>query len=121
MPAIFEQNRTRSREAASSEYFASQGTYTSCVYDAGRDPVWGQLQWQETLPAGTDVVFQVGASDSQSGPWTYVGPDGTSGTYFSTASGEAIPASVTGRYFRYQATLTASSDLTLAPSFTGVQ
>ena len=63
---------------------ADSGTYTSPVHDAGRTVTRGDLSWEETLPSGTDIELQMAFSDDEEGPWNYVGPDGTSGTKFTT-------------------------------------
>ena len=60
-----------------------------------------------------DVEFQVAVANNQSGPWTYVGPDGTGNTRFST-SGVTL-SGLNGRYCRYKAIL--SGDGTATPSF----
>lgn len=89
------------------------GTYTSSIYDAGQSVQWARISWQETLPANTDVQFQVACSSSVNGPWTYRGPDGTSATYFTTAAGENLPATsnFAGQYARFQARLTSTDGL----------
>lgn len=87
--------------------YNGSGTYTSAVYDAGRSVTWDTITWSATTPTGTAVEFQVATSSSPDGPFTYVGPDGTSGTYFTT-SGTAIYTGTTGRYASYQATLTGN-------------
>ncbi len=49
----------------------------------------------------TPFRVQVSANNDNS-TWNYLGPDGTSGTYF-TSTGTAIPSSLNGnRYFRYK-------------------
>jgi RHS repeat-associated protein len=82
--------------------YPSTGTYTSQVYDAGSSVAWTGLTWAASVPSGASLEFQVGVSNSPTGPFTYVGPDGTSSTYFTT-SGGSFP-SLTGRYASYQAT-----------------
>ena len=85
---------------------ADAGAYTSPVYDAGRTVTWGNLSWEETLPSGTDVELQVAFSANEEGPWNFVGPDGTSGTKFTTSSGQSVHGSPSSRYCRYKAYLT---------------
>ena len=85
---------------------ADAGTYTSPVYDAGRTVTWGNLSWEETLPSGTDIELQVAFSANEEGPWSFVGPDGTSGTKFTTSSGQSVDGSPSSRYCRYKAYLT---------------
>lgn len=85
------------------KYYAS-GTLASQVNDTGSaDTSWHQLSWSETLLAGTDITFEVRASDTSflktdaSPSWTAVG--GTS----PVTSG--LPG---GRYQQWRATLTTS-------------
>jgi hypothetical protein len=79
------------------------GTIASQVLDTGIDGArWDGLFWEETLPAGTNITFEVRASDSLSGgfpdaSWVPVG----------------VPSPITsglpsGRYMQWRATLTTS-------------
>jgi hypothetical protein len=77
--------------------------------------------WQGTQPAGTTVKFQFAVSNASSGPWTFVGPDGTANTYFSGTIGTPINlVSTTNgytlfngyRYFSYRATLSTTAGST---------
>jgi len=83
--------------------YTSSGTIASQVLDTGiNGDRWDALFWDETLPAGTDITFEVRASDSLSGgfpdtSWIPVG--GTS----PVSSG--LPS---GRYMQWRATLTTS-------------
>jgi RHS repeat-associated protein len=95
----------------------SSGVYTSGVYDAGRSVDWGAIAWTADTPGTSTVAFQVAVSESPSGPWSYVGPDGTSGTSFTTSE-TALPA-LTGRYARFQVTL--SGDGTMTPTVSRVR
>jgi len=86
-----------------SQYYSS-GTIASQVFDTGTDGTgWYQLDWGETLPSGTDITFEVRASDTPftkdagSPSWVDVGGDSpvTSG----------LPS---GRYMQWRATLTTT-------------
>ncbi len=86
--------------------YLSPGTIDSQVLDTGIDgDRWDALFWDETLPAGTDITFEVRASDTLFAkdtpdatlPWISVG--GTS----PVTSG--LPS---GRYMQWRATLTTS-------------
>ena len=85
--------------------YVSSGTITSQVLDTGVDGVtWYRLSWVETLESGTDITFEVRASDTaflkgDAAPsWTSVG--GTS----PVTSGLPL-----GRYMQWRATLTTSN------------
>ncbi|HET7760074.1 MAG TPA: carboxypeptidase-like regulatory domain-containing protein [Gaiellaceae bacterium] len=92
--------------------FASSGTYVSSLKDAnpaaGRTPTWTTLSFTATQPAGTSVKFQVAGSNSQYGPFTFVGPDGTANTFFTT-SGASLSQFDGLRYLKYEAFLSTGS------------
>jgi predicted ribosomally synthesized peptide with SipW-like signal peptide len=94
--SIFELYRTNT--------YADAGTIASQVLDTGiAGAKWDALFWDETLPANTDITFEVRASDTAftkdaaTPSWTFVG--GTS----PVTSG--LPS---GRYLQWRATLTTS-------------
>lgn len=70
------------------------------------------LLWNGTYPQNTIVKFQIAGSQSSSGPWSYVGSDGTGGTYF-TPTGEGVQKEVLSvnnyRYIRYKIFLEPNS------------
>ena len=118
-------------DASSPQYLAT-GTCTSGVHDAGRpDPsdaadartvAWDTLSWEALTPAGTTVSFQVATSaEAEPASWSFVGPDGTSGTSF-TSSPAVLPAVLDGsgrnRHVRYRAVLGGNGQAT--PTLTGV-
>ena len=105
--------------------YLTTGTYTSAIYDAARpdsgDPhdlrtlTWDWLSWQASTPVGTSVRFQVATSSVPSpGAWTFVGPDGTSDTTFTSPADLPASLSLDGnrRYLRYQATFTGDGTIT---------
>jgi hypothetical protein len=97
--------------------FAPSGTFESSLKDAnpaiGATPTWDTLSWNATVPAGTTLRFQAAASNNSSGPFTFVGPDGTPATFF---TGGASLAQFNGnRYLKYRATLTTSNS-TVTPA-----
>ena len=97
------------------------GSYASSLYDAGQGVSWDRISWDETLPTNTDVKFQLAFSNSVAGPWSFIGPDGTAGTYFTTPAGESLPntSAFEGQYARFRATLSSSDGLS-TPSFGNV-
>jgi type II secretory pathway pseudopilin PulG len=85
----------------------TSGTVTSESFNAGASVGFNYLGFHTALPSGTNVQIQI-ASNNDNSTWNYVGPDGTSSTFFTSPG--AIPYSaINGRYFRYQATLTTSN------------
>jgi MBG domain-containing protein/carboxypeptidase family protein/Big-like domain-containing protein len=91
--------------------FVPSGTFVSSLKDAnaanGATPTWGAISWSAATPAGTNVQFQVAASNSAFGPFNFVGPDGTAATVF--ANGGSLAQFNGNRYLRYKAVLTTSS------------
>jgi len=88
--------------------YAASGTLVSSLKDsnpaAGVSTNWTTLTWTAAAPAGTSVKFQVAASNSASGPFNFVGPDGTAATYF-TAGGSSLGQFNGFRYLKYKAYL----------------
>lgn len=86
--------------------FPATGNLVSGIFDgnpyAGGTTNWTTLSWNATVPADTNLRFQVAGSNSASGPFNFVGPDGTSGTFFTT-SGASLAQFNGLRYLKYQA------------------
>ena len=80
-----------------------EGTYTSMIFDAGRTTTFGIATWTADAPRGASLRFQMAVSSTAGGPWVFVGPDGTTGSYF-TSSGTAFTTPPTGRHVCYRAT-----------------
>ena len=101
----------------------SSGTFVSSVKDAnpasGSSAEWTTLTFAATTPAGTDVKFQVAASNSSSGPFVFVGPDGTPDTFFTT-SGADLSQFDGFRYLEYEAFL-STTDSSTTPTLSSVQ
>jgi len=88
-------------------YYQSSGTFTSST----RDPLanggtqvddWGSISWSANLPTGTDIQFQI-ATSAAGTPNTYVGPDGTAGTYYTNGQAISDFHHANDRYIRYRA------------------
>jgi hypothetical protein len=93
--------------------YTAAGTFVSSTKDSnplpGMTPIWSTLSFGSTVPASTSLRFQVAASNSATGPFTFVGPDETSATYFTT-TGAALTQFYGLRYLQYKAYLdTAAS------------
>lgn len=94
--------------------FAPSGTFISSLKDANpalnTTATWSTISWNADTPTGTSVNFQVAASNDPSGPFTFVGPDNTSGTFFS--DGGSLAQFNGNRYLKYQASLITNSNAT---------
>jgi pro-kumamolisin-like protein/carboxypeptidase family protein len=103
--------------------YGASGDLVSAVKDAnpapGGTPHWTSLSWTATAPAGTTVKFQAATSGSAAGPFTFVGPDGTGGTFFTASPASLSGAFFSGRYLKYRAFL-STTVATSTPSLSDV-
>lgn len=113
------------RGGAGGGNYQSTGQFESSTFDATTLVAFNRFFSTTVKPSLTDIIYQVAATDVNpatgnctGATFAYVGPDGTSGTYFATSS--AIPTSITGSYknparcFRYKAFL-STTDQTQSP------
>ena len=102
--------------------FAPSGNQVSARLDSnppvGFLPLWTTLSWTATIPANTTLQFQVAGSNSATGPFNFVGPDTTAGTFFTT-SGASLSQFNGFRYLKYKAYL-ATTDSTATPTLNDV-
>ena len=102
--------------------FASSGDLVSSLKDSnpagGKTPSWSTLSFTASTPANTALAFQAAGSNSAFGPFNFVGPDGTAGTFFTT-TGADISQFNGNRYLRYTAFL-STSDSTATPTLSDV-
>lgn len=99
------------------------GTLESSTFDTGTTSNYYTLSWLPTSqPAQTgqdSLKFQFATNASSTDPWNFVGPDGTSNSFFNT-SGQSIGAINNGKqYARYKAFLTTES-ATATPKLSSV-
>ena len=91
--------------------FTAAGNFISGAMDAnphtGGTVTWTTLSWSASVPAGTSLRFQVAASNSPTGPFNFVGPDGTAATFFTT-SGASLAQFDGLRYLKYQGFLSTT-------------
>lgn len=92
------------------------GTLESSTFDTGTTSNFYVLNWspvnQPHAAGNTPVQFQFSTSMNQSGPWNYVGPDGTAGTYFNVPGGQINTSLNNNRYARYKAYLSTITSTT---------
>lgn len=105
---------------------ASSGYLDSSTYDTGATggAELNSIIWQGDNNSGaTPVKFQIAASNSSSGPWNFIGYDGTSNTYYPQAGlgnpGNSISLDYVlhnnQRYFRYRVFLYSDTGRTKSP------
>ena len=103
--------------------YSNSGTFTSSVFDVNTSSVFNRFDVTQAIPNETSITYQIAGADAADGncanaTYTFIGPDGTSSTSFS--SGSQIPFSISGVYknpakcFRYKASL-LSSDSSSSP------
>ncbi len=95
--------------------YAASGSLVSSTFDTGTASTsYTTLSWSPaSQSASTTLRFQI-ATNNDDATWNYLGPDGTSATYFTTP-GSTIHATSTGnRYVRYKAYL-STIDTTVSP------
>jgi len=90
--------------------YNSAGDLISSVKDGGTSPTWSTVSWNGSTPTGTALKFQAAASSSPTGTFTFVGPDGTSGSYYT--NGASLDRFTGSRYLKYRAFLTGNSSST---------
>jgi hypothetical protein len=92
----------------------SPGSFESPVVNMGTGNVnaplgmsWNTTGAGQTAQTFGTVTFQIAGSSSPSGPWTYLGPDGTNATYYTNVLGvDRVIVSGNYQYFKYKAILT---------------
>lgn len=99
--------------------YSANGTLESSTFDTGGLSNFTTLSWQPTSQnPQTELKFQL-ASNNDNATWNYIGPDGTSGTYYTTAGTNISSSHDNNRYIRYKASLT-TNDPAYTPILTSV-
>ncbi len=105
---------------ASSSYSTSTTDWlVSKTFDVGgTSSTFNAITWSPMVqPSNTTLEFQV-AANNDNVTWNFIGPDGTSGTYFTAST--TLPASLSGdRYFRYEVFMN-TQDPSVTPQLTNV-
>jgi prepilin-type N-terminal cleavage/methylation domain-containing protein len=100
------------------------GSLTSSTFDVGSASNFYTLTWApagQPVQAGTESVrFQIATNASSTDTtWDFIGPDGTSGTYYTTTNAPIHVSHSGDRYLRYKAFLSTESD-TVTPNVSDV-
>lgn len=100
---------------------STQGILDSTTFDTGSEggAQLNSLYWDGALPADTEVKFQIATSNASSGPWSFIGPDGTDQSFYITNPGVSMKLDYSlhnnQRYFRYRAVLISNATQTQSP------
>src|SRR3989338_8677896 len=102
--------------------FFDTGTFESRIFDAGKNISFNRLEFTADIPIYTTITLQVASAlpvtDCLDANYTFVGPDGTINSYFSTEG--TIPYITTGNYvnpgrcFKYKAYF-STTDILYSP------
>jgi len=102
--------------------YVASGNLVSSLKDGNPSPGnfvhFTTLTWNATTPANTVLKFQVAMSDSEFGPFDFVGPDGLATSFFTT-SPATIPNFGGNRYLKYKAYLETTNG-TVTPTLNDV-
>lgn len=92
------------------EYYVDSGDLISSTFDTGTgNTTYSTLTWEPTSQdADTNIKFQVAANNDKL-TWDFVGPDGTSSTFYTT-SGSTITHQDNKRYIRYKVFLSTDNN-----------
>lgn len=90
--------------------YVSNGELESSTYDVGEDADFTTLSWLPTSQhPSTSVQIQI-ASNSDNATWNYIGPDGTTSSFY-TVPGTTMHSSHDGdQYIRYKVFMQTSDD-----------
>ncbi len=88
----------------------TSGVLESSTFDAGSTVGFNYLTFTASQPVGTSIELQV-ASNNDNATWNYVGPDGTSSSYY-TSPGPVPISAASDRYIRFKATLAGNGSNT---------
>jgi prepilin-type N-terminal cleavage/methylation domain-containing protein len=99
------------------------GTLESSTFDMGTTSNFYTLNWapgnQRLLAGLAPVKFQFATAQVSGGPWNYLGPDGTAGTFFSVSGGSINSSQNNNEFARYMAYLTTNT-ATVTPMVSNV-
>ncbi|MEA2163467.1 MAG: hypothetical protein QOK37_1594 [Thermoanaerobaculia bacterium] len=99
--------------------YAAAGNFVSSPKDSnpggGLTPIWSTFSWNGSTPANTSLQFQLAGSNNVNGPFNFVGPDGTAGTFFTTSPAQLSPQFYNFRFLEYKAFL-ATTDPNVTPT-----
>jgi len=84
--------------------YAIAGTLISSVFNAGSQAQWGNVTWNETVPAGCGVTVSVRSGN-------VLVPDGSWSGWTAVANGGAVPGGPT-RYIQYKVDMTGPGTVT---------
>ena len=96
------------------------GSLVSSSFDTGTNQtVYTNLIWQPTSQnPSTNIKFQI-ATNNDDATWNFLGPDGTSNTYYTTSGTAISSVNNNNRYMRYEVFL-STADTSVTPVLSNV-
>lgn len=92
--------------------YSPNGSLISSTIDFGDVTTFRQLSWVPiTQPSGigsTPVAFQI-ATNTDNATWNFIGPDGTSGSYYTSTPADISDVNNGDRYLRYKVILSTTN------------
>ncbi len=102
--------------------YTSSGTLTSSSFNVGSPSNFQEITWnpidQNPGTGVPNVRFQV-ATNNDGATWNFAGPDGTSGSYYTTANRNIANGNSSKQYFRYKVFLDTATT-TVTPNISDV-
>ena len=80
------------------------GTLESSSHDCGYPADFGTISWDSQTPDSTELKFQI-ATNNDNATWNFVGPDGSSATYYTTSGADIWSGHDGDRYIKCKAYL----------------
>lgn len=105
--------------------FVPSGEITSSIFDTGTSSNWSRVDIQpssQPVLAGVDPVkFQIATSEDNTATttWNFLGPDGTSSTFYTISNNTINSIHDDDRYIRYKLFLTTTNN-TVTPNISDI-
>ncbi|UCH50658.1 MAG: FecR domain-containing protein [Chloroflexota bacterium] len=78
------------------------GALESSSHDCRRPAIFEDIFWDNQIPGSAELKFQI-ATNRDNSTWNFVGPDGTSATYYARSGTGIWPGHDGNRYIKYKA------------------
>lgn len=101
--------------------YQSPGLLESSTFDMGPSSTYRNIVWEPlSQPASTSIKFQLSTSDTSTpSQWNFIGPDGTTSTYYTSTTTLIYSGHNNQRYMRYKVFL-ATEDTAKTPQLSEV-
>ncbi|MFA6271482.1 MAG: carboxypeptidase regulatory-like domain-containing protein [Patescibacteria group bacterium] len=103
--------------------YQTSGSITSSSFNTGTASTFGTLTWTpfaQQPETGTESVRVQIATNNDNATWNFVGPDGTSGTYYTTSGTQVHESHNDNQYVKYKILL-STEDVAYSPIVSNIQ